>query len=117
MNLESEIHIPPQAIQAVSIANQLIDNMLGAYLFGSAVNGEWLREKFENNYVPDHKTDPDLAIVLTKVRQKYIHAQTSSLLYLSRYSTGVIPVNFLKTFRNAFESWYPESYLISLTVS
>jgi len=29
MNLESEIYIPPQAIQAVSIAKQLIDNMMG----------------------------------------------------------------------------------------
>jgi|SRR5690625_2219448 len=32
------------------------------------IYGEWMREKYENNYIPDQKTDPDLAIVLNNVR-------------------------------------------------
>lgn len=32
------------------------------------VYGEWMREQFENDYVPDRKTDPDLTIVLNNVR-------------------------------------------------
>lgn len=36
------------------------------------VYGEWLREKFENGHVPGSETDPDLAIILTKVRQSSI---------------------------------------------
>jgi aminoglycoside 9-adenylyltransferase len=36
------------------------------------VYGEWLREEFEDNRIPDSKVDPDLAIVLIKVRQSSI---------------------------------------------
>jgi aminoglycoside 9-adenylyltransferase len=34
--------------------------------------GEWLREYYEDNRIPNPKIDPDLAIVLTKVRQSSI---------------------------------------------
>ncbi len=130
--------IPSLATEAVNVAQKLIENIEGAYLFGSAVEsdlradsdvdvliavkqklsleirkefvdrlmnisgkignsksirpleltvvdlneitpwqyppksefvyGEWMREQFENNYVPDQKADPDLTIVLNNVR-------------------------------------------------
>jgi len=138
MSTKSETAIPSLATEAVNIVQELIENIEGAYLFGSAVEGglrvhsdvdvlivikqrlvsktrkelvdrlmdisgkignsksirpleltvinqneitpwqyppksefiygEWMREQFENNYVPDQKTDPDLAIVLNNVR-------------------------------------------------
>lgn len=138
MNTNSVTFLPSIASEAVNVAQELIENITGAYLFGSAadgglradsdvdvliasnqklsleirkelvdrlmnisgkignsksirpleftlvdlneitpwqyppksefVYGEWMREQFENDYVPDQKTDPDLAIVLNNVR-------------------------------------------------
>jgi aminoglycoside 9-adenylyltransferase len=36
------------------------------------VYGEWLREGFEENRIPEPEPDPDLAIILTKVRKNSI---------------------------------------------
>jgi aminoglycoside 9-adenylyltransferase len=36
------------------------------------VYGEWLRKEFEENQIPEPKPDPDLAIILTKVRKNSI---------------------------------------------
>lgn len=142
MNTKSATSIPSLAIEAVHVSQELIKNIEGAYLFGSAVEGglradsdvdvlivtrqrlpletrqelverlmrisgktgnsksirpleltvvnlndivpwqyppksmfvygEWMREQYENNYVPDQKPDPDLAIVLSNVRMNSI---------------------------------------------
>lgn len=139
MGTESEIRIPPEAIRAVDMAEELLgSDLAGIYLFGSAVAGglrvdsdvdvlaitnrhlseavrkilvtrlmeisgrvgnadavkpleftvinladvvpwrypprsefvygEWLRAEFEKNRISDPEPDPDLAVVLTKVR-------------------------------------------------
>lgn len=138
MNTKSVKSLPSLANEAVNVAQELFENIEGAYLFGSAVEsglrvdsdvdvliatkqklsletrkelvdrlmnisgkignsksirpleltvvdlneitpwqyppksefvyGEWMREQFENNYVPEQKTDPDLTIVLNNVR-------------------------------------------------
>lgn len=142
MNTKSVTSIPPLAKNAVNVAQELIERIEGAYLFGSAVvgglhadsdidiliavkqklsleirkelvdrlmdisgkignpksirpleltivdlneitpwqyppksefvYGEWMREQFENNLVPDQKTDPDLTIILSNIRQNNI---------------------------------------------
>lgn len=138
MNTKTVTSLPSLANEAVNVAQELIESIEGAYLFGSAVEsglcvdsdidvlivtekklvfetrqklvnrfmdisgkignpksirpleltvvnlndispwkyppksefvyGEWMREQFENNYVPEQKDDPDLTIVLNNVR-------------------------------------------------
>jgi aminoglycoside 9-adenylyltransferase len=54
--------------------------------------GEWLREEFENNRIPEPQADPDLAIILTNVRQSSMPLRGPA----ARQIVGAIPTEDLK---------------------
>jgi aminoglycoside 9-adenylyltransferase len=54
--------------------------------------GEWLREEFENNRIPEPQADPDLAIILTQVRHSSIPLRGPA----ARQIVAPIPIEDLK---------------------